>query len=79
MGKAALILTIGLALVIGKMLIGLNERTLSQTEMIESVEKIVGRLCKRDVFSGTVLVAKAEDVLFQHACGEASKRSTTFS
>ncbi len=51
-----------------------TEPALSQTEMIESVEKIVGRLCKRDVFSGTVLVAKAEDVLFQHACGEASKR-----
>ena len=27
-----------------------------------------------DAFSGTVLVAKGEEVLLSHACGEASKR-----
>ncbi len=42
--------------------------------MIEKVERVVKRLCDRDVFSGAVLVAKADDVLFQHAGGEASKR-----
>jgi len=32
------------------------------------------RLCARDVFSGTVLIAKDDNVLYSHACGEASKR-----
>jgi CubicO group peptidase (beta-lactamase class C family) len=42
--------------------------------MIREVAALLDRTCERDVFSGTVLVANGEDVLFTHACGEATKR-----
>jgi CubicO group peptidase (beta-lactamase class C family) len=31
-------------------------------------------VCQQNIFSGTVLVAKGDEVLYSHACGEASKR-----
>lgn len=43
-------------------------------ELVPELEKLLQRLCERDAFSGTVLVAKGEEVLFAKACGEASKR-----
>jgi CubicO group peptidase (beta-lactamase class C family) len=42
--------------------------------MIGEVASLLEGACGEDTFSGTVLVAKGEAVLFTHACGEASKR-----
>lgn len=38
------------------------------------LESLLARLCERDIFSGAVLLAKGDEVLFAKACGEASKR-----
>jgi CubicO group peptidase (beta-lactamase class C family) len=35
---------------------------------------MIQRICERDIFSGTVLIAKDDEILFTHAYGEASKR-----
>ncbi len=50
------------------------EPPLSLKDVIQEVEELMKRLCERDVFSGTVLIANGDDVLYSHACGEASKR-----
>jgi CubicO group peptidase (beta-lactamase class C family) len=50
------------------------ESTLLEKAVIQEAEALMKRLCERDVFSGTVLIAKGKDVLYSHACGEASKR-----
>jgi len=47
---------------------------LSESEAIEEIRTFVERLCERDLFSGTVLLAKGDEVLYEHYCGEASKR-----
>ncbi len=31
------------------------------------------KLCIKDIFSGTLLIAKGEKILMEHACGEANK------
>ncbi|MFC1573226.1 serine hydrolase domain-containing protein [Candidatus Eisenbacteria bacterium] len=49
-------------------------RPLSEAESIDEVHAFVERLCEEDVFSGVVLLANAYEVLFERACGEASKR-----
>jgi CubicO group peptidase (beta-lactamase class C family) len=51
-----------------------TESALAMNDVLQEVQEMMNRLCKRDVFSGTVLIAKDDDVLFSHACGEASKR-----
>lgn len=51
-----------------------SEPVLTIKDVIQKVEELMTRLCERDVFSGTVLIAKGEDVLYSFACGEASKR-----
>jgi len=51
-----------------------DEPPLSQAEAIEEVATVLNRICDRDLFSGTVLIARDDDVLLTHACGEASKR-----
>jgi len=51
-----------------------TEPALSLKDVIQEVKELMARLCERDVFSGTVLIAKSEDVLYSFACGEASKR-----
>ncbi len=53
---------------------GADEPQLTAGDIIEQTNDLVHRLCEQDVFSGTVLVAKGDDVLLSHACGEASKR-----
>jgi len=50
------------------------EGPLTEEEAISRAAAFVERLCERDLFSGTVLVAREDDVLFEHSCGEASKR-----
>ncbi len=51
-----------------------TESALTEKDVIEEVQEMMNRLCERDAFSGTVLIAKGDEVLFSHACGEASKR-----
>ena len=51
-----------------------TESILTEDDVIQEVKKLMTRLCEHDAFSGTVLIAKGEDVLYSFACGEASKR-----
>ncbi len=51
-----------------------SQPDVSQTELIGQTSGMVQRLCAQDVFSGTILLAKGDDILYSHACGEASKR-----
>jgi CubicO group peptidase (beta-lactamase class C family) len=51
-----------------------SEPALTQATMLEKVTALLDRTCERDVFSGTALVARGEEILFTRACGEASKR-----
>jgi CubicO group peptidase (beta-lactamase class C family) len=51
-----------------------NEPDISEKQFIQMIEDMIHTVCKRDVFSGTVLVAKGDEVLLTQACGEASKR-----
>ncbi len=48
--------------------------SLDQQELAGEVASLLDRACGEDAFSGTVVVAKGEEVLLSHACGEASKR-----
>ncbi|MBK6933140.1 MAG: beta-lactamase family protein [Saprospirales bacterium] len=46
---------------------------LSEAEVMAIVKQKAGELCQKDVFSGTILIAKGDQVLLEYACGEASK------
>ncbi len=46
---------------------------LTETELLKLVAEKVEDLCRRDLFSGTVLIAKGDRVLWEKACGEATK------
>ena len=50
------------------------EPDLTMEDVVEEVNELVRRLCGADLFSGSVLLAKDDDVLLARACGEASKR-----
>lgn len=50
------------------------EPRLSEAQALQETGRIVRRICERDFFSGTVLIARRDEVLFTHVCGEASKR-----
>jgi CubicO group peptidase (beta-lactamase class C family) len=52
---------------------GIAEPPLTEKEFLQSVRSLVERLIERDVFSGTLLIAKGDDVLLTQAGGEASK------
>jgi len=51
-----------------------EEAALAENEVLAEVERLVNNLCTEDVFSGTVLIARGDRILFSFACGEASKR-----
>jgi len=51
-----------------------SEGPISEVEMLEAVEKTMFRLKEKDVFSGTLLIAKGDKILYEFVCGEASKR-----
>ena len=51
-----------------------NEPNISEKQFVQMAKDMIRQICKRDVFSGTVLVAKGDEVLLTQACGEASKR-----
>lgn len=46
---------------------------LDEEEMIAYTSGLIDCLCKQDVFSGTLLIAKGDQVLLEKACGEATK------
>lgn len=48
--------------------------TPTQPELAQQAAELMSKACQRDDFSGAVLIAKHEQVIFQSACGEASKR-----
>lgn len=50
-----------------------SESPLSEAELLQVVSKKVEELCQKDLFSGTVLIAKGDQVLWEKACGEAAK------
>jgi CubicO group peptidase (beta-lactamase class C family) len=52
----------------------ISEPPLSEEDFLKEVEKLVRRLGEKEAFSGALLVAKGDDVLYTHAAGEASKR-----
>ncbi|MDX1492691.1 MAG: serine hydrolase domain-containing protein, partial [Longimicrobiales bacterium] len=43
-------------------------------DLTSDISPIVQEACETDQFSGAVLVAEGEDILYANACGEASKR-----
>jgi len=51
-----------------------SEPDISEEEFIRQTREMMERLRERDVFSGTLLIAKDEDILYTFVCGEASKR-----
>ncbi len=51
-----------------------EEPLLSEDQVVQETRALLGRVCDRDVFSGTALMARGDEVLMTHACGEASKR-----
>ena len=51
-----------------------EEGALTEEQFLAQITEIVDRLIKRDVFSGTVLIARGDDVLLERVGGEASKR-----
>lgn len=51
-----------------------EEKYITESLLVKSAQQLMDSLCTKDVFSGTILIAKREHVLFEKACGEASKR-----
>lgn len=51
-----------------------KETPLTEKQFLQMTKEVIERVCKQDVFSGTVLIAKGEEVLLTQVCGEASKR-----
>jgi len=51
-----------------------TEAPLSEKELVPAVQKIIRQMKDKNIFSGTVLLAKGRDVLFTDTGGEASKR-----
>ncbi|NIM59895.1 MAG: serine hydrolase [Candidatus Aminicenantes bacterium] len=51
-----------------------KEPNLTEKQFIQMTKDVIQRICERDVFSGALLIAKGDQILLTHACGEASKR-----
>lgn len=51
-----------------------KEPKITELELIKKSEELVKRICEKDIFSGAVLIAKGNQILFEETCGEASKR-----
>ena len=51
-----------------------KESPLSEKQFVQAIKDLLPRLCEKDVFSGTTLIAKGDKVLLEYTCGEASKR-----
>ena len=50
------------------------EGPLTENDAIEMIWPYLDRLCEKELFAGTVMVAKGDEVLLAASCGEASKR-----
>jgi CubicO group peptidase (beta-lactamase class C family) len=51
-----------------------KESNITEEQLLQEVKKVMERLTKADVFSGTLLIAKGDKVLMTFEGGEASKR-----
>lgn len=51
-----------------------EEGALTEDEFLTQIEELMDRLTARNVFTGAVLVARGDKILFERAGGEASKR-----
>ena len=51
----------------------LAQAPLSEDVVRREAERLVAGLCRDDVFSGAVLIARGEEVVYEHACGLANK------
>ncbi len=47
---------------------------LNQEQFLQEVKALMERICEQDVFSGTLLVARGNELILEQACGEACKR-----
>ncbi len=54
--------------------IDILETKISSSELVAKTRKTVEKLSNLDLFSGSILIAKGSDILYQDAKGEASKR-----
>ncbi len=52
----------------------MKESPLTEKQFLQMITDVIQRICEQDVFSGTVLIARGDELLLTHACGEASKR-----
>lgn len=52
----------------------LNKKVITESQLIEEVAQYTEQLSKNGTFSGTVLLAKNDNILFSHAAGLASYR-----
>nr|WP_315472773.1 serine hydrolase domain-containing protein [uncultured Undibacterium sp.] len=59
---------------LGRLVQAKNETALTEEAMLARVEKTLFNVCSKNLFSGSFLIAKDNKILFQKACGEASKR-----
>lgn len=50
-----------------------NQAPLSESDLIRTLEEKVDRLCREDRFSGAILIARGDRVIWERACGEATK------
>ncbi|MDH5467422.1 MAG: beta-lactamase family protein [Candidatus Aminicenantes bacterium] len=50
-----------------------KESALSEKQFLQTIKDLLPRLCEKEVFSGSLLIAKGDKVLLEYACGEASK------
>lgn len=49
------------------------EPLLTEQSLVSTLQQKLDVLCKKDAFSGAVLLARGDKVLFERACGEANK------
>ncbi|MBD3638651.1 MAG: beta-lactamase family protein [Crocinitomicaceae bacterium] len=50
------------------------EHSITENELVETTKKYFDYLGKKDLISGTILLAKGDRILYLDSCGEASKR-----
>ncbi|HDZ25822.1 MAG TPA: class A beta-lactamase-related serine hydrolase [Candidatus Aminicenantes bacterium] len=72
--KSEDLLVAGLNFNIARTPSNVKESPLTEKQFLQMMTDVMQRICKQDVFSGTVLIAKGDEVLLTRACGEASKR-----
>jgi len=72
--KSEDLLIAGLKFNIARTPSNVKESPLTEKQFLQMMTDVMQRICKQDVFSGTVLIAKGDEVLLTRACGEASKR-----